>query len=419
MSDVAVEVYAASDGRDDLVGRLYLHRRRGVETATFTYDDSWIANPRAYSLEPQLPLRSGHFQTPVGRALFGCFADSAPDRWGRALIKRAEARRVQREGGTARRLGEAEYLLGTRDDARQGALRVRMPGERAFLADEVTGVPQVVALPRLLAAATRIESDTADDADLALLLRAGSSLGGARPKAHVVDAGGRLALAKFPRVATDDFDVAAWEFVALTLAARAGIDAVAPWLLDVAGHHVLVVDRFDRDGDRRIGYVSAMTMLEARDGEARSYLEIAEVIEQFSASPTAQLQELWRRIGFSILISNTDDHLRNHGFLLAGPSGWSLAPAFDLNPNPDPGPKHLSTAIDLDDTAAHIETLLSVAPYFRVDRELARSELGRIDDAVSQWRLVAGQLGVAVAEIERMETAFEHEQRAVVRGLAQ
>jgi serine/threonine-protein kinase HipA len=411
-----VEVHAQRDGRDALVGRLDAHRRRGVESATFAYGPSWIADSRAYALEPQLPLASGSFQTAARQPLFGCFADSAPDRWGRMLIKRAETRRAQRDGGAARSFGEIDYLLGVRDDLRQGALRFRIPGEPGSAAGDETGVPHLVDLPSLLDASARVERDRAGDEDLALLVKAGSSLGGARPKAHVIDAGGRLAIAKFPSAVADDWDVMAWEKVALTLAARARIRVPGSELLMVAGRHVLVVDRFDRAEGRRIGYVSAMTMLEARDGDTRSYLEIGETLEQFSSSPTRELHELWNRMALSVLISNTDDHLRNHGFLHSG-NGWNLSPAFDLNPNPDPGPKQLSTAIDLDDTTASVEALLRVAPFFRLDEDAARSALGQVEDAVAAWRQVAEALGIAKDEIARMETAFEHEEREVARRL--
>ncbi len=414
MREVEVEVHAQVGGRDEFVGRLYCHRRRGVESATFHYDHSWLASPDAYALEPLLPLRSGSFQTAAGLALFGCFCDSAPDRWGRALIRRAQARHAI---GAARSVGDGDFLLGVRDDARQGALRFRIPGESGFVADAQTGVPHLIELPRLLDASARLERDGADDDDLALLLRAGSSLGGARPKAHVVTSGGRLAIAKFPSAVADDWDVMAWERVCLVLAERAGIRVPGSDLLAVAGRRVLILERFDRDGDRRIGFVSAMTVLEARDGDVRSYLEIAEMIESFSPSPTAELRELWSRVAFSILVSNTDDHLRNHGFLHTGRGGWVLSPAFDINPNPDGGPKYLSTAIDLDDTAASIETLLGVAPHFRLDDDAARRVLGAVERAVSGWRSTAAAVGIADAEIEQMETAFQNDQRAVAQRL--
>lgn len=410
-----VEVVAEVGGRNAIVGRLHSHRRRGVESATFNYDDAWLASPDAYELEPRLPLRSGSFQTPRGLTLFGCFADSAPDRWGRALIIRAERRRAQREGVAARSVGDADFLLGVRDDVRQGALRFRIPPDQDLVADSGSGVPRLIELPRLLDASARLERDEPQDSDLSLLLRAGSSLGGARPKAHVAMADGRLAMAKFPSVAADEWDVMAWEWVSLTLARRAGLRVASAELLAIDDRHVLIVERFDRDGEHRVGYVSAMTMLEARDGEVRSYLEIAETLEQFSPEPTTELREMWGRVAFSILTSNTDDHLRNHGFLRAGRGGWVLSPAFDVNPDPSPGQKHLRTAIDEDDTAASVETLLSVAPLFRLEDGEARGALGRIERAVAEWRPVAARAGVSGADIDRMELAFEGGERAVAR----
>jgi len=363
MSD-EIAVYVAVGKRNLLVGRLYPHRRRGVESASFVYDDRYLADQEAYALDPALPLVTGALQTPVGHALFGAFSDCTPDRWGRTLIKRAEVARARLGGTVPRSMSEAEILLGVRDDLRQGALRLQRGEERPFLAAEDSGVPVLTDLPRLLEIAERAESDRADYEDLKRLLRAGSSLGGARPKAHVVDAAGRIAIAKFPSASSDAWNVMAWEKVALDLARDAGITVPDSQLIRVGDRSVLVVDRFDRRGDSRVGYASAMTMLEASDGDQRSYLEIAAVIEERSAAATADLHQLWRRMAFSILISNTDDHLRNHGFLHEWGDSWTLSPAFDLNPNPEPGLKELSTAIDFSDTHASIDTLMDVAEYF-------------------------------------------------------
>ncbi|WP_233204582.1 type II toxin-antitoxin system HipA family toxin [Cryobacterium sp. Y62] len=250
-----------------------------------------------------------------------------------------------------------------------------------------------------------MESENPDDDALRLLLGAGSSIGGARPKAAVVNGQGDLLMAKFPRVSSDEWDVMAWEHLSLTLASRAGISTPRNELMSVAGRNVLLLNRFDRQGSRRIGYASAMTMLEAVDGERRSYLEIAEIIEQTSPSATNELNELWRRIAFSVLISNTDDHLRNHGFLRSDSEGsWNLSPVFDLNPNPAPGPKHLSTAIDFDTYAANTDTLLEVAPYFRV--RSPKTVLAEIAHAVSGWVAEARRLGITEGEIDLMSGAF-------------
>ncbi len=178
----------------------------------------------------------------------------------------------------------------------------------------------------------------------------------------------------------------------------------------IDGKTVLIVDRFDRAGDLRIGFVSAMTMLEATDGDRGSYLDIADVIERHSPAASDDLRQLWRRIAFSILISNTDDHLRNHGFLRASSAGWTLSPAFDLNPDPSPGPKHLSTAIDFDDTSASVETLMDVAEHFRLDDDEARRVLAEVSDATSRWRTAAEKTGLDPAAVEQMAPAFEHDQ---------
>jgi serine/threonine-protein kinase HipA len=418
MADHQVEVVVQLAGGDVLAGRMWAHRGRGNESATFSYATDYLARRDAYAIDPLLPLAAGQQQTPAGRATFGAFSDSAPDRWGRRLIARAERRRARREDETERSFGEIDYLVGVRDDLRQGALRFRDPETGGYLADERTGIPHLVALPDLLVAAERLERDEADDAEIDALLHGGSSLGGARPKAHVLDGAGRVAIAKFPSPANDDWDVMRWEAVALTLAGRAGIAVPDFALHTIAGKAVLIVDRFDRRGDRRIGYVSAMTMLEATDGDDGSYLDIADVVERESPTAGEDLRQLWRRIAFSILISNTDDHLRNHGFLRTSTAGWSLSPAFDVNPDPRPGAKHLSTAIDYDSTAADIDTAIDVAEYFRLTPDDARAVLREVVDAVDRWRTTARQLGLSGSAIEQMAPAFEHRQAEAARTIA-
>jgi serine/threonine-protein kinase HipA len=401
-----IEVVVQIAGEDVPAGRLWSHCRRGVESATFVYRDDYLARSDAYELDPSLPLRAGQHQTPGERATFGSFSDCAPDRWGRRLIARNERARVERVGGGERSFGEMEYLLGARDDARQGALRFRAATDDAYLAPESQGVPPLVELPALLGAADRLDRDEASEEELQLLLRGGSSLGGARPKAHVIDGDGRLAIAKFPSPSNDDWDVIRWEAVALRLAREAGI-AVPNWTLEtVDGKAVLVTDRFDRDGDWRVGYVSAMTMLELVDGDRGSYLDIAEVIEAQSPCARDDLHELWRRIVFTVLISNTDDHLRNHGFLRTSRGGWTLSPAFDLNPDPRSGPAQLSTAIDGGDTTASVDLALRVAPHFRLDAEQARRMVAEVRTATAEWRTVAKAAGIPAPEIDRMAPAF-------------
>jgi serine/threonine-protein kinase HipA len=402
-----VEVIAARDDGDATVGTLYPSQRRGVGTATFVHADTWLSDPSAYPLDPALPLVSGHIPTPVDLPLFNAMRDCAPDRWGRTLLARLERLESAEQARTPRALSEVDLLLGVRDDLRTGALRFRTGPDGPFLAPDDRGVPALVDLGAMVAAADDIESDVATIAEVRRLVRAGSSLGGARPKAHVRTADGRLAIAKFPSRANDEWDVMAWEKVALDLAALAGIDVPESELLRVDGRSVLVVERFDRRTDgARVGYRSALTMLEAREGETRSYLDLAEAIEQHSPAASEDLAELWRRIVFSVLIANTDDHLRNHAFLHAGGTAWRLSPAFDLNPDPAPGPLHLSTAIDEVRTDASVDLALAVAPAFRLERQAAEHILAEVRRAIERWPDVARRHGLDRRERDRMTPAF-------------
>jgi serine/threonine-protein kinase HipA len=412
---IAVDVQIA--GRDVPAGRLWTHRHGRSESATFSYREDYLQLDDAYALDPGLPLQAGQQQTPVNQPLFGAMSDCAPDGWGRRLVRRAEAQRAREANTRQRGLTEIDFLLGARDDLRQGALRFRGPDSEQYLAVDSEGVPHLIGLPRLLNAAEELERDEPTSEDLCLLLHGGSSLGGARPKAHVLDTEGRLAIAKFPSPKNDDWDVIRWEAVALTLARDAGVTVPEHQLHVIEGRPVLVLRRFDRDTSGRIGYLSAMTLLQARDGEQASYLEIAETIEERSPSADADLQELWRRIVFTILISNTDDHLRNHGFLRSSTAGWSLSPAFDLNPNPEGGAKHLTTAIDGNNTEASLATALEVAGLFRISAAQARAVVAEVLAATGRWRDVARGMGLGGQQLERLEPAFEHEQSAVAREL--
>jgi len=415
MAEHATEVFVQIAGTDVWAGRLWSHQRHDSESATFAYAEDYLARPDAYQLDPALPLHTGQQQTRLGQELFGAFTDCAPDRWGRRLINRAQ--RARGDGGARRRLAEIDYLLGVRDDMRQGALRFRAAGSDLFLAPEDSRIPPLVELPRLLNASAKLERDQDSDEDLRLLLRGGSSLGGARPKAHVIDPEGKAAIAKFPSVQTDDWDIVAWEAVTHELARRAGLTVPAAALHRIDGKSVFIVERFDRFGSDRIGYASAMTMLEATDRQPRSYLEIAEVIESISPHATDDLRQLWTRIAFVILVSNTDDHLRNHGFLRTVTAGWELAPAFDINPNPEAAPADFATAID-DESERSIELLIDVADYFRLARDDAAAILGSVAAATSQWEAVAQAFGLPRASIDMMAPAFVHDQSTAVSALA-
>jgi serine/threonine-protein kinase HipA len=410
-----IEVDVQIAGRDLQAGRLWMHRRGRSESATFSYSEQYLQAADAYALDPGLPLLAGQHQTAVNQVLFGAMSDCAPDGWGRRLMRRAQR---QRAGGELQRgLAEIDFLLGARDDLRQGALRFRAHDESRYLASDAEGVPALIGLPRLLNATEELERDEPTSEDLRLLLHGGSSLGGARPKAHVLDRHGRLGIAKFPAAQADDWDVIRWEAVALRLARASGIAVPEHELHVIDRRPVLVLHRFDREAGVRVGYLSAMSMLQARDGEQGSYLEIAEAIESHSPTAAADLHELWRRIVFNVLISNTDDHLRNHGFLRRSTAGWSLSPAFDLNPNPEGGARELATAIDESDAKADLSNALAVASLFRLSEQRAREIVHEVAGATARWRSAAKALGLGNQQMDRLQPAFEHEQATLARKL--
>ena len=410
-----VAVYVAVGERNLLAGRLQPDDS-GRAVAGFAYDDRYLADPDAYPLDPELPLVPGDLQPAEGRPTFGAFADSSPDGWGWSLLRRAELALAEEEGTQPRPIGVLDVLTGVRDDLRQGALRYGRD-EGPFLADVTSAPPGLEDLPGLLEVAARFEEGAVGYADLELLVRAGASIGGWRPKVHFADTAGRAAIAKLPKAGWDSWDVMTWEKVAHDLARAAGISLPDSELIEVGDAHVFIVTRFDRLAGVRAGYASARTMLNAGYGEQRSYLEIAGVIEERSPDPAADLLELWRRIAFSVLISNTDDHLRNHGFLYQRAGSWALSPAFDLNPNPAPGPKQLSTAIDLTDTTASVDTLMSVAGRFGLDASAAVSVLAEVTHAVAAWRDVAVSYGLQPEDLDAMEPAFEHAETERARAL--
>ncbi len=408
MSDRELLAYIDLAGVAHLVGRLWARRSRTRESATFEYDADWLASPARFALEPALVLGGGPQHTPQGRALFGAFGDSAPDRWGRNLIQRDERRRAQVEGRAPRSLGEVDFLLGVSDIARQGALRFKETPDGPFLASgEGANVPPLIRLGELLNAAMRIAANGDDDGDLRLILAPGSSLGGARAKASVLDLQGQLAIAKFPQV-DDAYPVMQWEAVALDLARRAGID-VPTWRLEqVADRTALLLRRFDRDGDVRVPFLSAMSMLGAADNEDHSYLEMVDALRQFGSQPERDSAQLWRRIVFNILISNTDDHLRNHGFLFDGAGGWRLSPAYDMNPTPlDVKARILSLAIDEVDDTASLDVALGMARQCGLKLPAAKEIIAEVEVAVSQWRDCAVSHGLNARDVTRMASAFE------------
>ena len=397
-----------------LMGALRVEQTRGKEVFSFTYDQGWLAAGHGQALDPDLQRYAGPQYLPEEKANFGLFLDSSPDRWGRMLMDRREALIARREARSPRPLFESDYLLGVQDESRMGALRFRVGPGTPFLADEPDlKAPPFARIRELEQASLRVEDDDFFEDQqalqwLRLLIAPGSSLGGARPKANVRDAEGNLWIAKFPSK-NDEVDSGAWEYVLHQLAQAVGI-TVAPAQTQVFSqrHHTFLVQRFDRlVQDRRVHFASAMTLLGYQDGHdhhaGASYLELVEWLEMYGAAPTEDIRELWRRIVFSVLVSNTDDHLRNHGFLLS-PQGWRLSPAYDLNPNPKG--TGLSLNISETDNSLDLTLCLEVAKWFRWSEAEAQTFLRTATEQVRQWKPLAQSLGISHAEQVLMSPAF-------------
>lgn len=408
MSDKKVLVYISLSNENYFVGTLWSHFNRGRETSDFEYSKDWLKNPKVFSLEPALFLGAGKQVNPRQTPLFGSFGDSAPDTWGRILMRRYEAQIAKDENRSPRTLNEIDYLLYVNDYARQGALRFRTEDNNDFLfPGNLKSIPPLVNLTKLLAATEKVVDFEERNSDLQLLLAPGSSLGGARPKASVIDKDGNLCIAKFPK--KDDYtNNVLWEAVALTLAKNCGLN-VQEWSLHKAGKkNVIVLKRFDRNGNTRIPFLSAMSMLNAidNDSQTHSYLDIADAIRQNGAVPKEDLKELWKRIVFSILISNTDDHLRNHGFLYVNEAGWKLSPLYDVNPSCD-NKNVLSTYITESDNSQSLDLALEVCEYFEISIETAKTIISDMKNKIRNWKTVAKQLGLSKSEIDKMEVAFK------------
>lgn len=395
-----IDVFIDDEHGPELAGAANVTRLRGVDSTEFRYGDRFLAG-RPWELSPDLSINGGRI---IIEGLPGALDDSAPDAWGRALITRRNAALARDAGAVAPTLTEVDYLLGVNDFTRQGALRYQVDGS-PFLA-EGSEVPRVIALDELLAAAQRVDVDdvTGDDAVAALLAAGSGSLGGARPKASVQDDAGNLFVAKFPQD-TDRWDVIRWEAVALDLADACELPTPTRTLIEVDGRHVLKLARFDRNGTNRVPYLSARSLVGARDGTNADYLEIAEAITDHGSAVAADLIELWRRIAFSVAINNTDDHLRNHGFLRSD-GGWTLSPLFDVNPDrahDAPRQTALGGATRALDT--HV-ALIETASHFGLDSSAAERLWNRTLDAISVWRDVAEGYGIADAEIDTFEPAL-------------
>ncbi len=396
-----------------LMGKLSATRIRGKEIFGFEYDTDWLAHHHI-QLDPDLLLFSGRQFLQEEKANFGLFTDSSPDRWGRLLMRRREAALARMEGRPEKKLLESDYLLGVFDANRMGGLRFKNTMDGPFLNHNPSmAAPPFTSLRELEQASLHLEKDDSNlEPDywkwLNLLMAPGSSLGGARPKASVVDPAGNLWIAKFPS-RYDDQNMGAWEMVLHKLAIMAGIEMSNAFVEKFGSrHHTFITQRFDRKVDCRIHFASAMTLLGYTDGidfhDGASYLELAEFIMRKGAEPDKDLEQLWRRIVFHICTSNTDDHLRNHGFLLNS-KGWRLSPAYDLNPNPNG--TGLKLNISETDNALDLDLALSVSAYFRLTRKKALEIIETVTKATNQWQMMASQFKITKGEQEEMSKAFQ------------
>ncbi len=416
-----IEVWAdwQNLGAPTFMGHLRASPSRGKEVFSFSYESDWLAGGASLQLDPELLLFTGpQYPASGDRPNFGLFLDSSPDRWGRLLMQRREAALAREANRPARRLQETDFLLGVHDEQRSGALRLKEPqtGDGWRNDDPSMRIPPWTSLRKLEHASWKIQDASATDDPhylewLNLLIAPGSSIGGARPKAGVKDPQGDLWIAKFPG-RTDARDMAAWEMLVQELAIKSGLQVAEARLHQFGDNHrTFMARRFDRvqgtHGKKRIHFASAMTLLGHADGDdylaGASYLELVDFLNRQGAQPANDLEELWRRIVFSIAVRNTDDHLRNHGFLLT-PNGWRLSPAYDLNPDPDG--TGLSLNISETENALSFDLALEVASYFRLSKPSTETILQEIRDAVCTWKIQATKLGIPRAEQEIMAPAF-------------
>lgn len=413
----SILVYADWYGFDapQLMGKLFAELLRGKEIFSFEYDESWLKSDNAQLLDPELQLYSGlHYLGDESKSNFGMFLDSSPDRWGRILMRRREAALARKEERGVNNLYETDYLLGVFDGHRMGGLRFKLEKEGPFLNDNKRlASPPWTSIRKLEQISLRLENeDVIDDPEylnwLNMLVAPGSSLGGARPKASIVDTENNLWIAKFPSQ-NDITDIGGWEIVTYELALKAGIEMSECRAQKFSNkYHTFLTKRFDRtQKGKRIHFASAMTLLGYTDGQdysdGVSYLELVEFITTNGANVADDLKQLWRRIVFSICVSNTDDHLRNHGFILTN-KGWVLSPAYDINPV-ETG-TGLKLNISEDDNALDLNLVLEVAPYFRLIEKEAINILNEVQNAVKNWKIIADKYKISRAEQELKTSAF-------------
>lgn len=412
----AIQVCAHWQGMAEpvVMGMLYATPSRGKEIFSFEYDPAWLKSPHSLVLDPNLGLFTGPQYARDGHDNFGLFLDSSPDRWGRVLMQRREAQQAKAEDRDIDTLMESDYLLGVYDGHRMGALRFRLSEDGPFLDNQADmAAPPWAKLRDLEYASLQLErQDAENDKDymnwLKMLIAPGGSLGGARPKASVLDEHGHPWIAKFPS-RRDEINIGRWEYLLYQLAQAAGVETVQSDIRNFSGEYdTFLSKRFDRtESGERVHFASAMTLLGKQDGDGGdtgvSYLDLAEFLMRHGAEANKDLEQLWRRIVFYICVSNTDDHLRNHGFLLRD-GGWVLSPAYDINPVATGG--GLALNISKEDNSQSLDLVRSVAPVFRIDTEQANKIIGEVINAVRNWAELARKLKLTSREISQMKSAF-------------
>lgn len=410
------EIYVYESWKSDTpsqIGTLFVDGGKGKQIVSFEYDDEWLNDlSNSINLDPDLKMFKGRQFTPLGKNLFGVFEDSCPDRWGRLLMKRREAIIAKNEERKPKNLSEIDFLIGVYDETRMGGLRFTTSKGGAFLSnDKELSTPPWTTLRKLESASIAFEKneDGMEEKWLRQLVAPGSSLGGARPKASVLAPDGSLWIAKFPSK-HDDINVGAWEMVTHDLAIMCHLDVPEAKLENFSKNgSTFLVKRFDREGNKRIHFSSAMNLLGKTDGanamEGSSYMEIASIITANSITPQRDLKELWNRIVFNMAVSNTDDHLRNHGFLLKK-NGWCLSPLYDVNPNIYGD--SLSLNVDLNSNLIDFDLALSVARLYGLNKKQATEGLNEIKNIVeNNWKKLAQNYGIGRGEIEEMSPAFD------------
>ena len=396
-----------------LLGVLTSQQSKGKTSFSFKYHYDWLKTQKAILLDPDILWNEGN-QFPIAKNIFGMFNDCMPDTWGRTLMKRREAIIAKEEKRNVNILRDIDFLLGVNDESRMGALRFKLNEKEDFVNNnKLHPTPPWTSIRELQHGVSLLESDKENKEVrkwLQILLAPGSSLGGARPKANVKDEKGSLWIAKFPSK-NDTIDKAAWEYLAYKLAITAGIEMSESKIEKVNGkHHTFFTKRFDRIKNKRIHFASAMTMTgnneDTLKNNTASYLDIAEFIQFNEANNKKELHQLWRRLVFNIAVSNTDDHLRNHGFIL-NETGWQLSPAFDINPSIDKS--GLALNIDQDSNELNFDLAKSVGQYFQLNKIEMENILNEVCQSVKNWKNEATKIGISKAEQKLMEAAFRWE----------